>query len=190
MKEKKYYDNTPEKNNILINELNNEVNIFNKKFTAFFKVDDRAYVNSRQILYDEVKNVFYKKGKTFGREIKDISYIIDHIAKYKAIRHLHLTTEYCKHLQTLTGNNENLEKLDRNKRILEGYLFTSSNFVQFVGNYTENTINQAIDKSHLGLRHVQIERGGKKRKTKKKPRRKKMRKTRSTTKSRSKVKKV
>lgn len=185
-----YSDNTPANNNKLINELNNEVNIFNKKFTAFFKVADRAYVNSRQILYDKDKNEFYKERFLGRREIKDISYIIDHIAKYKAIRHLYLTTEYCKHLQTLTGNKENLEKLDRNKRILEEYLFTTSNVVQFFGNYAENTINQGIDKLHLGVRHVQVGRGGKKQKTKKKPRRKKMRKTRSTTKSRSKVKKM
>jgi len=185
-KDKENKNNTSENNKILIDELNNEVNIFNKKFTEFFKADGRAYVNSRQILYDGSRNEFYKKGKTFGREIKDISYIIDHIAKYKAIKYLYLTPEYCKHLQTLTGEKESL---DRDKRILEEYLFTTSNAVQFVGNYADNTINQGIDKLHLGVRHVQIGRGGNKRKTKKKPHRKKMRKTRSTTKSLSNIKK-
>jgi len=177
-KDKENKNNTPENNKTLINELNNEVNIFKKKFNEFFKADGGSYIKSREILYDESKNEFYKKGKTFGREIKDITYIIDHIAKYKAIKYLYLTTEKCKHIQGLPR-----EEMNQLKKGLEEYLFTNSITTQGILNRVDNMANSIIRTATLGtVQHaVRLTRGGNKRKTKK-PRGKKMRKTRSRTK--------
>jgi len=183
-----YKDNKPQNNTILINELNNEVNIFKKKFNEFFKADGGSYIKSREIFYDESKNEFYKL-KDFGilREKKDISYIIDHIAKYKAIKYLYLTTKYCKHIQELPRDTMN-----QLKKRLEEYLFTNSIIAQGILNRVDNMANNIIRSATLGtVQHaVRLTRGGNKRKTKKKPHRKKMRKTRSITKSQSKVKKM
>ena len=185
-KDKENKNNTPENNKTLINELDNEVNIFNKKFNEFFKADGGSYIKSGKILYDEKKNEFYKERFLGRREIKDITYIIDHIAKYKAIKHVYLTTDYCKHIQTLSR-----ETMNQVKKRLEEYLFTNSIIAQGILNRVDNMANNIIRTATLGTvqNAVRLTRGGNKRKTKKKPHRKKMRKTRSTTKSRSNIKK-